>query len=105
KNIPHQDIFPGIDTVQKCIEYIRTVKIPHANQTKINELLAFLKTNNIRGNGKAPIPTDAKLIGAPKDDGSAVRGRTRNTEKSSEEDWDAWKQMSDHGKDSAIRGR
>jgi hypothetical protein len=97
--IPHQDVFPGVDTVEKCVQYIKTVKIPYTNQPKINELLAYLKEHNIRGKGNAPIPTDARIIGDPNpnDNGDAIRGRTKSGKA------DHSRSMSDLGDTSPIR--
>jgi hypothetical protein len=120
KAIPHQDLFVGVNTVEKCIEYIKTVKIPHANQPKINELLAYLQAHKIYGVCSHPlcytaknlhqdknhpyktdikIPTDAKLIDAQKDD-NPISGHSKSAEKPDYSD-----RMNDLGKSSPIRGR
>ena len=60
QNIPYQDLFPTVTTVERAVKYAREIKIPGAQSASFNELLSYLRLHNIRGDANFTPPADAK---------------------------------------------
>jgi hypothetical protein len=68
---PHKDLFPDLNNFEDVKEYILKTKIP-ANETldKLNELLAYYQTKNIR---RVVAPQQEKANGGPPDEPKDVQ--------------------------------
>jgi hypothetical protein len=60
KTIPHRDLFPKIDSIEKAIHFVKNAKIPGDRLKAINELLAYLQLHGIHDGSVVEEPETAE---------------------------------------------
>jgi hypothetical protein len=68
---PHRDLFPNLNNLEDVKDYILKTKIPaNDTMTKLNELLAYYQTNNIR---RVVAPQQQKASGGPPEEPKEIQ--------------------------------